>query len=160
MDAAVAGIKLDEKTTKDLVNFHRIAQKIFKLPKDTYGSFKQAVEIVTRAEDDLVVVNNTLAKTPNPDPLTTKISAVSIATLPIPPKAPDNRAARRLDSVGRLQRNQYSEIIKAQKAVERAKGLAANPKVLANAPRYKKAVLTTTQTLNDLHAAYMSTYGE
>lgn len=160
MDAAVAGIQLDAETTKDLVNFHRIAQKIFKLPKDTYGSFKQAVEIVTRAEDDLVEVNNTLAKTPNPDPLTTKISAVSIATLPIPPKAPDNRAARRLDSVGRLQRNQYSEIIKAQKAVERAKGLAANPVVLANVPRYKKAVLTTTQTLNDLHAAYMSTYGE
>ena len=160
MDAAVAGIKLDTKTTTDLVNFHRIAKEIFKLPKGSYGSFKQAVEIVTRAEDDLAVVNNTLANTSNPDPLTTEISAVGIATLPVPPTAPASRAARRLDSVGRLQRNQYSEIIKAQKAVEYAKGLAANPIVLANVPRYKKAVLTATQTLNDLHAAYMSTYGE
>jgi len=157
MDAAVAGIKLDTETTKDLVNFHRIAQKIFKLPRNSYGSFKEAVEIVTQpnATLDLKAVNATAVSKTAP------IKGVaSIATLPIPPKAPDSRAARRLDGAGREQRRKYSEIIQAQKAVKYAEGLAVNPKILANAPRYEKAVLTATQTLNNLHEAYMSTYGE
>tara|TARA_R110002167_G_scaffold328486_1_gene534789 strand:+ start:148 stop:2124 length:1977 start_codon:yes stop_codon:yes gene_type:complete len=146
MDAAVAGIKLDEKTTKDLVNFHRIAQKISKLPKGSYGSFKQAVEIVTQPDANLKTINAVAAGTGSQAP---QVKEADVLTF-------DSTQTYSLEQLKELMGSTSSAAISMN---NKLKSLYEMQKENPTDKRVGTAIVIAQQQFQKIHSASKAGYG-